>query len=149
MRRKDLPLLLKPFLKTKFRLKRELLELLLLRARLNARSLTVLNKRWLHMLRLLTIHPPQALHLPLQPPPQLERREDLTIITTRESKFTNSKNKLSLRESLTPDLGKSSKGLDMSTEQESFTTNDKSINTLLPSLTTDTCGINIEQESKN
>lgn len=37
----------------------------------------------------------------------------------------------------------------MSTELESFTTNDKSINTLLRSLTTDTCGINIEQESKN
>lgn len=102
------------------------------------------------MLGPLTILPPQALHLPPQPqPPQLEEREDLIIITTRESKFTNSKNKLSIRESLTPDLGKSSKGLDMSTEQESFTTNDKSINTLLPSLTTDTCGINIEQESKN
>jgi len=101
------------------------------------------------MLRLLTILPPQALHLPPQPPPQLEEREDLTIITTRESKFTNSKNKLSQRERLTRDLGKSSKGLDMSTELESFTTNDKSINTLLRSLTTDTCGINIEQESKN
>ena len=101
------------------------------------------------MLELLTILPLQALHLPLPQPPLLEEREDLTIITTRESKFTNSKNKLSIRESLTPDLGKSSKGLDMSTEQESFTTKDKSINTLLPSLTTDICGINIEQESKN
>lgn len=37
----------------------------------------------------------------------------------------------------------------MSIEQESFTIKDKSINTLLPSLTTDICGINIEQESKN
>ena len=102
------------------------------------------------MLGLLTTLHPQALHLPPQPlPPQLEGRVDLIIITTRESKFTNSKNKLLIRESLTPDLGKSSKGLDMSTERESSTTNDRSINTLLPSLTTDTCGTNIEQESKN
>jgi hypothetical protein len=87
-----------------------------------------------------------------QPQPQqlsLDLEVELIITINKEELFTNCKSKLFKREEPTLDHGKSSRGLDTSTERESSTTKDKSINIPSQSPTTDTCGISTGQEFKS